>query len=215
METVRGLRNLCGIGYHLIRQNKGLRDSSKLFQYRTFRVNGALPQQHVPESPQFPGISAEFTNRLEFVEPDVTSGIPVYRVMDRQAGRGPGYGIASIRVDGNDVFAVYNVTKEARRRAVAENRPFLIEAMTYRVGHHSTSDDSSTYRSLDEEEAWRKEALRQIMAALEKAEVRLKPRPDLLFTDVYQEVPSHLEKQRGAMWGHLREYKNHYPPRPL
>ena len=41
-------------------------------------------------------------------------------------------GILSIRVDGNDVFAVYNATKEARRRAVAENQPFLIEAMTYR-----------------------------------------------------------------------------------
>ena len=48
------------------------------------------------------------------------------------AARGPGYGIHSIRVDGNDVFAVYNATKEARRRAVAENQPFLIEAMTYR-----------------------------------------------------------------------------------
>ena len=39
------------------------------------------------------------------------------------AARGPGYGIMSIRVDGNDVFAVYNATKEARRRAVAENQP--------------------------------------------------------------------------------------------
>ena len=48
------------------------------------------------------------------------------------AARGPGYGMMSIRVDGNDVFAVYNATKEARRRAVAENQPFLIEAMTYR-----------------------------------------------------------------------------------
>lgn len=48
------------------------------------------------------------------------------------AARGPGYGLMSIRVDGNDVFAVYNATKEARRRAVAENQPFLIEAMTYR-----------------------------------------------------------------------------------
>lgn len=50
------------------------------------------------------------------------------------AARGPGYGLMSIRVDGNDVFAVYNATKEARRRAVAENQPFLIEAMTYRYG---------------------------------------------------------------------------------
>ncbi|XP_064157177.1 2-oxoisovalerate dehydrogenase subunit alpha, mitochondrial [Anguilla rostrata] len=158
---------------------------------------------------------------------------------DGIAGRGAGYGIASIRVDGNDVFAVYNVTKEARRRAVAENRPFLIEAMTYRVGHHSTSDDSSTYRSLDEvsywekqdhpigrlgrylatrgwwgeeeEQAWRKEAQRRVMEALQKAEGRPKPHPDLLFTDVYQEVPPHLEKQKGAMWKHLKEYKEHYP----
>lgn len=54
-------------------------------------------------------------------------------VSDWTAARGPGYGMLSIRVDGNDVFAVYNATKEARRRAVAENQPFLIEAMTYRL----------------------------------------------------------------------------------
>ncbi|KAJ8280285.1 hypothetical protein GJAV_G00052740 [Gymnothorax javanicus] len=158
---------------------------------------------------------------------------------DGIAGRGRGYGIASIRVDGNDVLAVYNVCKEARRRVVTENRPVLIEAMTYRVGHHSTSDDSSTYRSVDEvsywekqddpigrlrqylagrgwwdedqEEVWRQEAQQQVMEALQKAEMRLKPHPDLLFTDVYQEVPPHLVKQRGTMWRHLREYQNHYP----
>ena len=74
------------------------------------------------------------------------------------------------RVDGNDVLAVYNATKKARELAVSENRPVLIEAMTYRlvtasnvqhfrfswwlcffrIGHHSTSDDSSAYRSVDE-----------------------------------------------------------------
>lgn len=51
----------------------------------------------------------------------------------------------TIRVDGNDVFAVHNVTKEAREICVSHNRPVLIEAMTYRIGHHSTSDDSSMY----------------------------------------------------------------------
>nr|KAF6410586.1 hypothetical protein HJG63_009090 [Rousettus aegyptiacus] len=76
---------------------------------------------------------------------------------DGIAARGPGYGILSIRVDGNDVFAVYNATKEARQRAVAENQPFLIEAMTYRIGHHSTSDDSSAYRSVDEVSYWDKQ----------------------------------------------------------
>ena len=58
---------------------------------------------------------------------------PCVFVSDFTAARGPGYGMLSIRVDGNDVFAVYNATKEARRRAVAENQPFLIEAMTYRL----------------------------------------------------------------------------------
>lgn len=60
------------------------------------------------------------------------------------AARGPGYGMLSIRVDGNDVFAVYNATKEARRRAVAENQPFLIEAMTYRLVYAAV-DNSITY----------------------------------------------------------------------
>nr|XP_021401335.1 2-oxoisovalerate dehydrogenase subunit alpha, mitochondrial [Lonchura striata domestica] len=76
---------------------------------------------------------------------------------DGIAARGPGYGLPSVRVDGNDVFAVFNATREARRRAVAENRPFLIEAMTYRIGHHSTSDDSSAYRSVDEVNYWDKQ----------------------------------------------------------
>ncbi len=51
---------------------------------------------------------------------------------DGIASRGQGYGMETIRVDGNDVFAMYNVTKYARDVAVAEQRPVLIEAMTYR-----------------------------------------------------------------------------------
>ncbi len=69
---------------------------------------------------------------------------------DGIAGRGAGYGIATIRVDGNDLFGVYNATRAAREIALNEMRPVLIEAMTLRVGHHSTSDDSSAYRSIDE-----------------------------------------------------------------
>jgi len=51
---------------------------------------------------------------------------------DGIAGHGPGYGITAIRVDGNDALAVYNATKASREYAVAESRPVLIEAMTYR-----------------------------------------------------------------------------------
>jgi 2-oxoisovalerate dehydrogenase E1 component alpha subunit len=48
------------------------------------------------------------------------------------------------------------VTKAARKLAVEEHRPVLIEAMTYRIGHHSTSDDSSAYRSKKEVENWKR-----------------------------------------------------------
>lgn len=62
------------------------------------------------------------------------------------APRGLAYGIDTIRVDGNDPFAVYEVTKAAREMALKEQKPVMIEAMSYRVGHHSTSDDSTRYR---------------------------------------------------------------------
>jgi 2-oxoisovalerate dehydrogenase E1 component alpha subunit len=75
---------------------------------------------------------------------------------DGIASRGIGYGIDTIRVDGNDVWAIYNVTKAARKLAVEENRPVLIEALTYRIGHHSTSDDSSAYRPKKEVEDWKR-----------------------------------------------------------
>jgi TPP-dependent pyruvate/acetoin dehydrogenase alpha subunit len=62
-----------------------------------------------------------------------------------------GYGIDAIRVDGNDPLAVYLATREARRRALeGAGRAVMVEAMTYRVGHHSTSDDSSAYRNPSE-----------------------------------------------------------------
>jgi 2-oxoisovalerate dehydrogenase E1 component alpha subunit len=70
------------------------------------------------------------------------------------ASRGLGYGIASIRVDGNDFLAVYAVTRWAAERARRGHGPTLIEHVTYRVGAHSTSDDPSRYRPKDEASAW-------------------------------------------------------------
>jgi 2-oxoisovalerate dehydrogenase E1 component alpha subunit len=71
---------------------------------------------------------------------------------DGIAARGAGYGMDTIRVDGNDVLAVLSATREARRRCVESGRGVLVEAMTYRVGHHSTSDDSFAYRARQEVE---------------------------------------------------------------
>ncbi|MBK5264492.1 MAG: 3-methyl-2-oxobutanoate dehydrogenase (2-methylpropanoyl-transferring) subunit alpha [Alphaproteobacteria bacterium] len=70
------------------------------------------------------------------------------------AARAIGYGIAGLRVDGNDPLAVYAATKWAADRARANAGPTLIEHFTYRVEGHSTSDDPSQYRSVMESEEW-------------------------------------------------------------
>jgi 2-oxoisovalerate dehydrogenase E1 component alpha subunit len=72
------------------------------------------------------------------------------------AQRGRGYGIPGIQVDGNDVLAVLAATRLALARAYAGQGPTLIEAMTYRMGPHTTSDDPTRYRSREEEEEWRR-----------------------------------------------------------
>ncbi|WP_448062593.1 pyruvate dehydrogenase (acetyl-transferring) E1 component subunit alpha [Cellulomonas hominis] len=71
------------------------------------------------------------------------------------ADRGPGFGVPSVRVDGNDVLACYAVTAEALERAHSGGGPTLVEAFTYRMGAHTTSDDPTRYRSAAEEEHWR------------------------------------------------------------
>jgi len=158
---------------------------------------------------------------------------------DGIAARGPGYGMTTIRVDGNDVFAVYNATKAARQYCVENNAPVLIEAMTYRIGHHSTSDDSSAYRSVDEvafwdkedhpigrfrnylvsrnwwtgpeEKAWKKTARKQVMEVFQNAEKLHKPNPMELFEDVYKEMPNHLLAQQKQMEDHVKSHQQHYP----
>jgi pyruvate dehydrogenase E1 component alpha subunit len=64
------------------------------------------------------------------------------------------YGMPGIQIDGNDVLAVYRATQEAAQHARAGKGPVLIEAETYRLGAHTTSDDPTKYRSKDEEALW-------------------------------------------------------------
>ncbi len=70
--------------------------------------------------------------------------------------RGEGYGMPSIPVDGNDVLASWAVTRVALDEARAGLGPRAIEAMTYRMGAHTTSDDPTKYRTSEEEESWRR-----------------------------------------------------------
>ena len=60
----------------------------------------------------------------------------------------------TIRVDGNDVFAIYTAVEKARELIIKEKRPVLIEAMSFRVGDHSTSDFSAAYRNDEEMKKW-------------------------------------------------------------
>ncbi len=70
--------------------------------------------------------------------------------------RGVAYGMPSIRVDGNDIFALYLANKAARKLILKEKKPVLIEAISYRIGDHSTSDYSQRYRDEKEMQKWKK-----------------------------------------------------------
>lgn len=157
---------------------------------------------------------------------------------DGVVARGPAYGMAAIRVDGNDVFAIHAAVRAAREYALTNNAPVLIEAMTYRVGHHSTSDDSSKYRDSDEvqrmisnhdplirlenflmhhgwltqEEAKQiKDHERQaILNAMGNAEKRPKPSLECLFTDVYHDMPPHIIEQKDQLMQHVSKYPDRY-----
>ncbi|WP_420837075.1 thiamine pyrophosphate-dependent dehydrogenase E1 component subunit alpha [Aliidiomarina iranensis] len=157
---------------------------------------------------------------------------------DGIAPRAVGYGMKAIRVDGNDIFAVYKATQEARRLAVEENEPVLIEAMSYRMAGHSTSDDPTGYRSREEEEARRvrepmirfrnwlvkqgwiteEEADAQqkahkdtVLTALKEAEKIEVPRIDEIITDVYAEPTEALKVQLEELKAHIRKYPDAYP----
>ena len=71
------------------------------------------------------------------------------------AERASGFGFPGVRVDGNDVVAVHSVTSWALDRARRGEGPTLVEAYTYRMGPHTTSDDPTRYRPADEEACWR------------------------------------------------------------
>ncbi|MEI5098837.1 pyruvate dehydrogenase (acetyl-transferring) E1 component subunit alpha [Streptomyces sp. PmtG] len=87
-------------------------------------------------------------NQWAISEPtEKQSRVPLYQ-------RAQGYGFPGVRVDGNDVLASLAVTRWALERARAGEGPSLVEAFTYRMGAHTTSDDPTRYRRDEEREAW-------------------------------------------------------------
>ncbi len=141
--------------------------------------------------------------------------------------KGAGYGVPAVRVDGNDVIAVYNASRDAFARARAGEGPTLIELYTYRVGPHSSSDDPTRYRG-NESDQWLTEdrdpiaRTRHYLKSLElwdeayeakiwedaqnkvnegTSDSAQKPEPDWnsLFEDVYAELPPALARQRDEL----------------
>lgn len=142
------------------------------------------------------------------------------------AVKGRAYGVPSVRIDGNDVLAVYHAVAQAVARARRGEGPTFIEAVTYRIGAHSTSDDPLRYRTQEEVDDWLKrdpvltlkrhmmannlltedddkaledELNAEIAEAIASAEKHGAPDRDTLFDDVYDDLPWHLREQRDCM----------------
>ena len=142
-------------------------------------------------------------------------------------------------MDGNDIFAVREVTKEARRMALEDGgKPVLIEAMSYRVSHHSTSDDSFAYRAKVEVEDWkrrdnpitrlrkwmqhqgiwdeekeknvRSQIRRDVLKAFAEAEKEKRAPLRSIFTDVYEELSEESKGQMKELGRLLDEYPEEY-----
>ena len=132
------------------------------------------------------------------------------------------YGFPGVRVDGNDLLAVIAATRDAVERARRGDGPTLVEAVTFRMGGHSSSDDPTRYRDADtvgvwerrdplvrlrvhlerdgvitpaDTEQWTAEINDEIGAAIREAELLPPPGLDTLFADVYARMPAHIAEQ--------------------
>jgi pyruvate dehydrogenase E1 component alpha subunit len=147
------------------------------------------------------------------------------------AAKAVAYGMPGVRVDGNDVLAVYQAARDARRRAAAGDGPTLIETVTFRLGPHSSSDDPKRYQAPELLEAWKKkdpiqrfqaylkakriwteawekelteEVNSELNKAVEAAEQTPPPPVETLFEDVYASIPPHLAEQRDGVLDQIR-----------
>ena len=148
------------------------------------------------------------------------------------AEKAAAYGIAGVQVDGNDIRAVYRAVREARMRALAGEGPTLIEAVVYRLGPHSSSDDPKRYRTDEELSAakerdpivrfkgeliasgkWSEEADRTLweevraqVAHTFEASEKVKPiAPTSIFEDVFAEMTPRLAEQKAEFESQHRD----------
>ncbi|KIS27991.1 pyruvate dehydrogenase [Arthrobacter sp. SPG23] len=163
-QIIIGAQTLHATGYAMGIQNDGA-DSVAI----TYFGDGATSEGDVNEAMVF---AASFQSPVIFFCQNNHWAIsePVrlqshIRIADRAAG----FGIPGIRVDGNDVLAVMAATREALERARHGGGPTFIEAVTYRMGPHTTADDPTRYRDANELEDWAaKDPIARIKGLLER-----------------------------------------------
>nr|WP_184936450.1 pyruvate dehydrogenase (acetyl-transferring) E1 component subunit alpha [Kitasatospora kifunensis] len=167
-------------------------------------------------------------NQWAISEPTTTqTRIPLYR-------RASGFGFPGVRVDGNDVLACLAVTRWALDHARSGSGPVLVEAFTYRMGAHTTSDDPTRYRASEETEAWKaKDPISRLKAHLEQEKladeeffaaveaesealglrvregVRSMPDPDptLIFDHVYAEPHALVAEERAEYVAYAESFE--------
>ncbi|UPO77754.1 pyruvate dehydrogenase (acetyl-transferring) E1 component subunit alpha [Arthrobacter sp. Helios] len=162
-QVIIGAQTLHATGYAMGIQQDGLDDAAI-----SYFGDGATSQGDVNEAMVFaasfqaPVIFFCQNNQWAISEPvGLQAQIPV-------ANRAPGFGIPSTRVDGNDVLATLAATREALDRARSGGGPTFIEAVTYRMGPHTTADDPTRYRDPAELLAWQaKDPISRVGALLE------------------------------------------------
>lgn len=142
------------------------------------------------------------------------------------------YGFEGVRVDGNDVFAVLKVVRDAVEKARNGGGPTLIECVTYRMSDHTTADDAGRYRPTGELEKWKakdpierlkrymrsKKVLddgyekavaekisKQVEADVRNAEAVTAPNPSDMFDFMYEKIPTHLVEQKNSLLAFLEK----------
>jgi pyruvate dehydrogenase E1 component alpha subunit/2-oxoisovalerate dehydrogenase E1 component alpha subunit len=132
------------------------------------------------------------------------------------------YGFPGVQVDGNDILAVVSATREAVERARSGGGPTLVEAVTFRMGGHSSSDDATRYRPKQlveewerrdpikrfrahlaaegaitdaDDQTWTNEVNEELGAAIQAAESLPPPPVESMFSDVYRHMPAHIAEQ--------------------
>jgi pyruvate dehydrogenase E1 component alpha subunit len=150
-QIIIGAQTLHAVGYAMGIQRDGADQVAA-----TYFGDGATSQGDVNEAMVFassfgaPVVFVCTNNQYAISEPvTVQAKFPI-------AGRAPGFGIPSVRVDGNDVLACLAAMRWALDHARSGKGPAFIEAVTYRMGPHTTSDDPTRYRDKEEVERWRR-----------------------------------------------------------